>query len=77
MNIKELKENLHSKSDMTRIYAKIKSHAEDGERLVRFSHRGCAEEDEITEAQVDILYNQGYTVEWNRPCLWYEVSGWK
>lgn len=77
MNLQELKHNLRVETDMSDIYAKIRSYAEDGESYVPFNHRGCAEEDEITDVQVAILREQGYTVTWERACLWYEVSGWK
>lgn len=76
MNLQELKENLHVKTDMTYIYSKIKSYAEDGEKQAYFNHRGCQDEDEISEVQVAILREQGYDVSWNRACLWYQVSGW-
>jgi hypothetical protein len=77
MNLQELKQNIRVQVDMSDIYYKIKQYAEDGESYVPFSHRGCKEEDEISEVQVAILREAGYTVDWNRPCLWYEVSGWK
>lgn len=77
MKLSELKSNIYEQVDMSAIYSRIKSYAEDGESYVTFDHRGCEEDDEISEAQVDILREAGYTVQWNRPCLWYEVSGWK
>ena len=77
MNLQELKQNLRVETDMSDIYSKIKRYAEDGEKYVPFDHRGCEEFDEISEVQVAILRENGYTVDWNRPCLWYEVSGWK
>lgn len=76
MTLDELKQNIRVETDMSSIYSKIKSYAEDGEKEVYFNHRGCEEEDEISDTQVDILREAGYTVRWNRPCLWYEVSGW-
>jgi len=77
MNLQELKSYMRVETDMSDIYSKIKSYAEDGESYVPFSHRGYEEEDEISEVQVAILREAGYTVDWNRPCLWFEVSGWK
>lgn len=77
MNLKELKQNIRVKTDMCGIYSKIKRYAQDDEKEVYFNHRGNEEEDEISDVQVDILREQGYTVEWNRPCLWYQISGWK
>lgn len=77
MNLQELKQSIRVETDMSDIYSRIKRNAEDGESYVTFSHRGCEEEDEITDVQVAILREAGYDVEWNRPCLWYEVSGWK
>lgn len=76
MNLQELKQSIRVEVDMSDIYDKIKRYAEDGDSYVTFSHRS-SEEDDITEIQVAILREAGYTVEWNRPCLWYEVSGWK
>lgn len=77
MNLSELKQNIRVETDMSSIYSKIKNYAEDGESYVTFRHGSFGCEDEISEVQVDILREAGYTVEWNRPCLWYEVSGWK
>lgn len=77
MRLKDLKQNIKLETDMSSIYEKIKFYAEDGESYVPFYHRGCESEDEISEAQVAILREQGYTVTWERSCLWYEVSGWK
>lgn len=76
MNLSELKQNIRVETDMSSIYSKIKSYAEDGEKEVYFNHCGRKEEDEISDAQVEILRENGYTVTWNRACLWYEVSGW-
>lgn len=76
MNLQQLKSNIHTESDMSAIYYKIKSYAQDGEKEVYFNHRGNEEEDEISDVQVAILRENGYTVEWNRACLWYEISGW-
>lgn len=79
MNLNELKQNIRVETDMSDVYSKIKRYAEDGTKEVYFHHRdrGNKEEDEISEVQVAILREAGYTVDWNRPCLWYEVSGWK
>lgn len=77
MNLQELKQSIRAEVDMSDIYYKIKSYAEDGSKEVYFNHRGNEDEDEISEVQVAILREAGYTVEWNRPCLWYGVSGWK
>ena len=77
MRLKDLKQNIKLETDMSGIYEKIKFYAKDGESYVPFHHRGCESEDEISEAQVAILREQGYTVTWERSCLWYEVSGWK
>jgi hypothetical protein len=76
MNLAQLKQNIRVETDMSFIYSKIKSYAEDGDKEVYFNHRGNEEEDEITEVQVAILREAGYAVEWNRACLWYQVSGW-
>lgn len=76
MNLQELKQNIRVETDMSTIYSKIKRYAEDGGKEVYFNHRGNEEEDEISDVQVAILREQGYTVEWNRACLWYEVGGW-
>lgn len=76
MNLEELKNGICVQTDMSAIYSKIKSYAEDGSNEVYFNHRGCEEEDEISDLQVEILREAGYTVHWNRACLWYEVSGW-
>ena len=77
MKLSELKSNIYEEVDMSAIYSRIKHYAETGESYVPFDHRGCDEDDEISEVQVAILREAGYTVEWNRACLWYEVSGWK
>lgn len=77
MNLQELKQSIRAEVDMSDIYYKIKSYAKEGNKEVYFNHRGNEEEDEISEVQVAILSEAGYTVEWNRSCLWYEVSGWK
>lgn len=77
MKLSELKSNIYEELDMSAIYSRIKSYAEDGESYVPFDHRGCEEEDQISELQVAMLREAGYTVQWNRACLWYEVSGWK
>jgi len=76
MNLQELKQNIRVETDMSDIYSKIKEWAELGSKEVYFNHRGNEEEDEISEVQVAILCENGYTVEWNRACLWYEISGW-
>lgn len=77
MNIQELKQSIRVETDMSAIYDKIQRYAEFGDDYVTFDHRGSEEEDQISEVQVAILREAGYTVEWNRPCLWYQVSGWK
>lgn len=41
-----------------------------------FHHGSASRDDEISVLQVNQLRVDGYTVEWNRACLWYEVSGW-
>lgn len=71
MNLQELKQGLRQNTDMTSIYSKIKSCAEEGEAYAIFT------EDELSATQREILRDAGYTVEWERPCLWYEISGWK
>lgn len=76
MNLQELKQELRQNTDMTKIYSKIRSYAEDGEDQVLFNCNGD-DWNEISQAQVDILREDGYTVEWNRACLWFEVGGWK
>lgn len=76
MNLQELKQNIRVETDMSEIYSKIKVWAESGSSEVYFNHRGNEEEDEISEVQVAILRENGYTVGWNRSCLWYEISGW-
>lgn len=77
MNLSELKSSVYVETDMSDIYSRIKRDARAGERYATFGFGSSCWEDEITETQVAILRQQGYTVEWNRPCLWYEVSGWK
>lgn len=77
MNLQELRQNIRVETDMSDIYSKIKRYAQDGEKEVYFNHRGNEQEDEISDVQVAILREAGYTVEWNRACLWFEVSGWK
>lgn len=77
MKLSYLKSSIYEEVDMSYIYSRIKSYAEGGESYVPFDHRGCEEEDQISEVQVAILREAGYTVQWNRACLWYEVSGWK
>jgi hypothetical protein len=77
MKLSDLKQNIRVETDMSDIYSKIKRVAEGGDNCAYFDHRGCEEEDQISEVQVAILREAGYTVEWNRPCLWYEISGWK
>ena len=71
MNLKELKQSLFDAEDMTEIYAKIKRWAAEGDEEVNFS------QDEISDTQIEKLREDGYTVHWNRPCLWWGVSGWK
>lgn len=71
MNVKELKQSLFDAEDMTEIYAKIKRWAAEGDEEVTFSDY------EISDTQIEKLREDGYTVRWNRPCLWWEVSGWK
>lgn len=77
MKLSELKSNIYKEVDMSAIYSRIKAYVEIGESYVPFDHRGCEEEDKISEVQVAILREAGYTVQWSRACLWYEVSGWK
>lgn len=77
MNLQELKQSIGVETDMSDIYYKIKMAALDGDEYAIFNHRGCEEEDEITDVQVGVLREQGYIVQWCRACLWYEVSGWK
>lgn len=77
MNLQELKQTLRAETDMAYIYEKIKLYAQGGEKYVPFDHRGNEGDDEISEIQVAILRENGYTVDWNRACLWYEVGGWK
>lgn len=76
MNLQALKQNIRVETDMSDIYAKIRRYAEDGESYVTFRHGSIAHDDEISEVQVAILREAGYTADWNRPCLWYEVSRW-
>ncbi|MNV96873.1 hypothetical protein D3C71_1919200 [compost metagenome] len=76
MNLQELKQNIRDEVDMSAIYSRIKCEAQAGESSTRFSHGYIDQEDEISEVQVAILRENGYTVEWNRACLWYEISGW-
>lgn len=71
MNLQELKQSLFDAEDMTEIYARIKRWADEGDEEVNFS------QDEISDTQIEKLREDGYTVHWNRPCLWWEVSGWK
>lgn len=71
MNLQELRQSLFDAEDMTEIYAKIKRWAVEGDEEVNFS------QDEISDTQIEKLREDGYTVHWNRPCLWWEVSGWK
>lgn len=77
MNLQELKQKIRVETDMSAIYSKIKRYVEDGESYVPFDHHGDGVGDEISEVQVAILRENGYTVEWNRLCLWYEGSVWK
>jgi hypothetical protein len=77
MNLQELKHSLNNDTDMSKIYAKIKEYATSDWSYCPFAHGNITVEDEISDLQVEILRVEGYTVEWNRPCLWYEVSGWK
>lgn len=70
MNLSELKQSLLDEEDMTEIYSKIRGWAVQGSKEVYIK------QDEITELQVDKLRENGYKVEWNRSCLWYEISGW-
>ena len=71
MKLQELKQSLFDAEDMTEIYAKIKRWTAEGDEEVNFS------QDEISDTQIEKLREDGYTVCWNRPCLWWEVSGWK
>lgn len=77
MKLSELKQTRMSQIDMSEIYDKIKCWVDAGSKEVYFNHRGNEKEDEITDLQVAKLREDGYTVEWNRPCLRYEVSGWE
>ena len=65
----------YSTLTMDEIYEQIK-YCYDGNLNCYFRHGSSSCDDEISKRQVDQLRADGYTVEWNRACLWYEVSGW-
>lgn len=71
MNLQELRQSLFDAEDMTEIYAKIRDWAAQGSSEVYIN------QDEATDVQIEKLCEDGYTVHWNRACLWWEVSGWK
>lgn len=75
MNLQELKQSIRLETDMSNIYSEIKIAALNGRDYATF--RCELDYEEITEMQIEVLREQGYTVYWNRPCLWYEVGGWK
>ena len=58
------------------IYSIIQSIYSAGGTICTFRNGSSNWADEISERQVDQLRADGYTVTWNRACLWYEVSGW-
>ena len=81
MTLDELKEETQEQEEetyytMDEIYSIIKENYQAGNRSCVFRHGTVGWVDEISERQVDQLRADGYTVEWNRACLWYEVSGW-
>ena len=81
MTLEELKEEIQDRGEetyytMDEIYSIIKGNYQAGEMSCVFRHGTVGWVDEISERQVDQLRADGYIVEWNRACLWYEVSGW-
>lgn len=81
MTLYELLQNNSNEEDsilsMDEIYSRIREAYHNGDNFVSFSHGNAIFPDEISEGQVNILRGDGYTVRWERGCLWYEVSGWK
>lgn len=80
MTLEELKQTRRAYEDnatltMEEIYSRILDCYENGNACY-FKHGSSSFEDEISDHQVAQLWSDGYTVEWNRACLWYEVSGW-
>ena len=81
MTLDELKEEIQECGEdtyytMDDIYSIIKENYHAGSSSCVLRHGNASWVDEISKRQVDQLRADGYTVEWNRACLWYEVSGW-
>lgn len=70
--------NVDGESTLTldAIYERIRQAAKDGEKEIQLNVTNYASTTQISERQVEVLRSKGYTVNYNRPCLWYEISGW-
>lgn len=80
MHISELKQEVQATVRMEAVYDKIKEAYANNEKELTFQDTETPDPDSryaLHEVQVDILRSNGYNVEWNGPCQWWEVSGWK
>ncbi|BBI55901.1 hypothetical protein PALP01_0228 [Pseudomonas phage PA02] len=75
MTLQELRELLYK---MESIHAKIKQRALAGDSVVNFDYNNenTPVEGKMNNRQAKILRKDGYIVEYNSACLWYEVKGW-
>ncbi|QOV07883.1 hypothetical protein [Pseudomonas phage vB_PaeM_kmuB] len=78
MTLQELRELLYKEAGMELIHAKIKQRALAGDSEVNFdySNENTPVEGKMNNRQAEILRKDGYIVEYNSACLWYEVKGW-
>lgn len=78
MNLEELRKAIYATAGMQPIHQKILDKSIQGENSVRFdyNHTNVPVEGKMNSRQAEILREDGYTIEYNRACLWYEVSGW-
>lgn len=80
MNVDELKAAVQSELKMDLVYEALKEAYANDEAEVHFQDTEDKDPNSrhaINNVQADLLRSKGYSVIWNSPCQWWEVSGWK
>lgn len=80
MHIDQLKQEVQDTVRMEKVYDAIKEAYANNVSQINFQDTDDRDPDSshaLHDVQVDILRNKGYNVEWNGPCQWWEVSGWR
>lgn len=82
MNLSEVKtiyqEHLLGESSLTlhAIYERIRQAAIDGETAIQLHVRDRPSMSQCSERQAEILRSNGFTVQYDEQCGWYDISGW-